>query len=192
MAFDVLSESEPLSLPPYPTGTPPQAEEQGIGLDCRWKWGWGGKAPRLVSAKSLAFGKWKTKVVLRKRSPSSSYPLIPDTVSRRELATSQNSRNILAGTGCRPGIPGAARQGGVSCRAADGPHTQAGPGHPVLGRGPNRLCLQNVSTRVPSPTHHFPWSWGWGRGRADPEGAEACKQLPPCPRRAPSQETQIP
>lgn len=86
----------------------------------------------------------------------------------RELAVSQNSRHILARAGCGPGTPGAAGLGGVSWRSEYGPHTQAGPGHPVLGRSPNRLCLQNVSSVPPPPPTTSPRVLGgWERARRD-------------------------
>lgn len=68
--------------------------------------------------------------------------------------------------------PGLAGQGGVSWRAADGPHTQPGPGHPVLGGGPNQLCLQNLSALFPPPPPTTsPRVQGAGRWQAGPEGA---------------------
>jgi hypothetical protein len=98
-------------------------------------------------------------MVLTEQAPSSLITLLlpsPRHIPQDGTGHFPTPRHILAAAGCGPGTPGAARQGGVSWRAADGPHTQAGPGHPVLGRDPNRLCLQNLSTRFPSPTHHFP------------------------------------
>lgn len=107
--------------------------------------------------------------VLREKPPLPQTP-VWCTFHLRELDTSQNSKHILAGAGCGPGTPGPAGQGGVSWSAADGPHTQAGPGHPVLGRGPKRLCLQNLSALFPLPHQALPLeSWGLGEGQAGPE-----------------------